>query len=68
MEQRALKIFADKMDSKIIAEGIEREGERQVCVDLGIDYGQGYLLGRPAELVPNPAAAVHASVVPTETA
>jgi EAL domain-containing protein (putative c-di-GMP-specific phosphodiesterase class I) len=64
---RALKIFADKMDSKIIAEGIEREGERQVCVDLGIDYGQGYLLGRPAELVPNPAAAVHASV-PTQTA
>jgi EAL domain-containing protein (putative c-di-GMP-specific phosphodiesterase class I) len=62
---RALKIFADKMDSKIIAEGIEREGERQVCVDLGIDYGQGYLLGRPAELVAHPAAA-HA--VPTGTA
>jgi EAL domain-containing protein (putative c-di-GMP-specific phosphodiesterase class I) len=48
---RALKIFADKMDSKIIAEGIEREGERQACMDLGIDYGQGYLLGRPGELV-----------------
>ena len=47
---RALKTFADKMDSKIIAEGIEREGERQVCVDLGIDYGQGYLLARPAPL------------------
>jgi EAL domain-containing protein (putative c-di-GMP-specific phosphodiesterase class I)/GGDEF domain-containing protein len=47
---RALKTFADKMDSKIIAEGIEREGERQVCVDLGIDFGQGYLLARPAPL------------------
>ena len=47
---RALKTFADKMDSKIIAEGIEREGERQACVDLGIDYGQGYLLARPAPL------------------
>jgi EAL domain-containing protein (putative c-di-GMP-specific phosphodiesterase class I) len=44
---RALKTFADKMDSKIIAEGIEREGERQALVDLGIDYGQGYLLARP---------------------
>jgi len=57
---RALKAFADKMDSKIIAEGIEREGERQACVDLGIDFGQGYLLGRPAELssliVPAPTA------------
>jgi EAL domain-containing protein (putative c-di-GMP-specific phosphodiesterase class I) len=47
---RALKTFADKMDSKIIAEGIEREGERQACIDLGIDFGQGYLLGRPALL------------------
>jgi EAL domain-containing protein (putative c-di-GMP-specific phosphodiesterase class I) len=38
------------MDSQIIAEGIEREGEKQVCVDLGIDFGQGYLLARPAPL------------------
>jgi EAL domain-containing protein (putative c-di-GMP-specific phosphodiesterase class I) len=47
---RALKTFADKIDSKIIAEGIEREGERQACVELGIDYGQGYLLGRPVDI------------------
>jgi len=47
---RALKTFADKMDSQIIAEGIEREGEQQACVDLGIDYGQGFLLARPAPL------------------
>jgi EAL domain-containing protein (putative c-di-GMP-specific phosphodiesterase class I) len=49
---RALKSFADKMEepAKIIAEGIERDGERQACVDLGIDLGQGYLLARPAPL------------------
>jgi EAL domain-containing protein (putative c-di-GMP-specific phosphodiesterase class I) len=47
---RALKTFADKMDSQIIAEGIEREGERQACVELGLHYGQGYLLARPAPL------------------
>jgi EAL domain-containing protein (putative c-di-GMP-specific phosphodiesterase class I) len=47
---RALKTFADKMDSRIIAEGIEREGEQQALVDLGIHYGQGYLLARPAPL------------------
>ena len=60
---RALKTFAGKMDSKIIAEGIERDGERQACVDLGIDFGQGYLLARPGPLetfnlgaaVPSPA-------------
>jgi len=47
---RALKTFADKMDSQIIAEGIEREGEQQACVELGLHYGQGYLLARPAPL------------------
>jgi EAL domain-containing protein (putative c-di-GMP-specific phosphodiesterase class I) len=47
---RALKTFADKMDSKIIAEGIETEGEKQALIELGIDFGQGYLLGRPAPL------------------
>jgi EAL domain-containing protein (putative c-di-GMP-specific phosphodiesterase class I) len=60
---RALKNFADRMESKIIAEGIETKGEQQVCVDLGIDFGQGYLLYRPAPLetfnlgavVPSPA-------------
>jgi EAL domain-containing protein (putative c-di-GMP-specific phosphodiesterase class I) len=47
---RALKIVADKMDSQIIAEGIETEGERQACQDLGLHYGQGYLLSRPAPI------------------
>jgi len=47
---RALKAFAEKMDSRIIAEGIEVEAEKQTLVDLGIDYGQGYLLARPALL------------------
>jgi EAL domain-containing protein (putative c-di-GMP-specific phosphodiesterase class I) len=47
---RALKTFADKMDSQIIAEGIEREEERQVCMELGLHYGQGFLLARPAPL------------------
>jgi EAL domain-containing protein (putative c-di-GMP-specific phosphodiesterase class I) len=46
---RALKAFADKMESTIIAEGIEREGELKTCMELGIHYGQGFLLGRPAE-------------------
>jgi len=60
---RALKTFADKMDSQIIAEGIEREEEKQACVDLGLHYGQGYLLARPAPLETfNLGAAVPSSV------
>jgi EAL domain-containing protein (putative c-di-GMP-specific phosphodiesterase class I) len=49
---RALKTFADNMEepAKIIAEGIERDGERRICVELGIDFGQGYLLARPGPL------------------
>ena len=47
---RALKGFAEKMNSRIIAEGIERDGEQQTLIDLGIHYGQGYLLDRPAPL------------------
>ena len=45
---RALKAFADQIGSTIIAEGIEREGELAALLDLGIEFGQGYLLGRPA--------------------
>jgi EAL domain-containing protein (putative c-di-GMP-specific phosphodiesterase class I) len=45
---RALKAFADRIGSTIIAEGIEREAELLTLLDLGIEYGQGFLLGRPA--------------------
>jgi EAL domain-containing protein (putative c-di-GMP-specific phosphodiesterase class I) len=45
---RALKGFADSIGSAIIAEGIERQGELDALLELGIEYGQGFLLGRPA--------------------
>jgi EAL domain-containing protein (putative c-di-GMP-specific phosphodiesterase class I) len=54
---RALKAFADRIGSTIIAEGIEREAELQALLDLGIEYGQGYLLGRPAGAFLPPAVA-----------
>jgi EAL domain-containing protein (putative c-di-GMP-specific phosphodiesterase class I) len=43
----ALKNLGEKMDSTIIAEGIERKEELETLVGLGVPYGQGYLLGRP---------------------
>jgi EAL domain-containing protein (putative c-di-GMP-specific phosphodiesterase class I) len=45
---RALRTFANSIGSAIIAEGIERQAELDTLVDLGVGYGQGYLLGRPA--------------------
>jgi PAS domain S-box-containing protein len=39
-----------------IAEGIEDEATLEQLRDLGVDYGQGYHLGRPAPLGPGPGA------------
>lgn len=44
--------FAAEIDSEIVAEGIEREAELERLVALGVERGQGYLLGRPAPLPP----------------
>lgn len=61
---RALKAFADRIGSTIIAEGIERDGELRTLLELGIEYGQGFLLGRPAAafLPPTPARPLAAAV------
>jgi EAL domain-containing protein (putative c-di-GMP-specific phosphodiesterase class I) len=59
---RALKAFADQIGSTIIAEGIEREGELRTLLELGIEYGQGFLLGRPAAAFVPPALAASVSV------
>ncbi|MDQ7835835.1 MAG: bifunctional diguanylate cyclase/phosphodiesterase [Humidesulfovibrio sp.] len=39
--------FADKIGSKIIAEGIESQAQAACLVDIGVHYGQGYYLARP---------------------
>jgi EAL domain-containing protein (putative c-di-GMP-specific phosphodiesterase class I)/FixJ family two-component response regulator len=46
----AMRQFADDMGITVVAEGIEREEQLVVLRDIGIDCGQGYLLGRPAPL------------------
>ena len=32
----------------LVAEGVETEAERDSLLELGVQVGQGYLLGRPA--------------------
>jgi EAL domain-containing protein (putative c-di-GMP-specific phosphodiesterase class I) len=47
---RALQTVSEKIDAQIIAEGIEAREELITLRDIGIPYGQGYLLGRAAPL------------------
>jgi EAL domain-containing protein (putative c-di-GMP-specific phosphodiesterase class I) len=42
--------FAAKSGCEILAEGIETEAERAMVTALGVTLGQGYLLGRPADV------------------
>nr|WP_281373032.1 EAL domain-containing protein [Kineococcus aurantiacus] len=49
---RALVGFASELGSTVVAEGVEREGELTVLTELGVDCGQGYLLGRPTATPP----------------
>ena len=46
----ALVRFAGETGAMIVAEGIETEQEFEMLQQLGVDLGQGYLLGRPASL------------------
>ncbi|UJR81003.1 EAL domain, c-di-GMP-specific phosphodiesterase class I (Or its enzymatically inactive variant) [Sandaracinus amylolyticus] len=35
---------------RVLAEGIETQGERDVCLEIGCELGQGYLIARPARV------------------
>lgn len=44
--------FGRDTGSTIVAEGIEEAAELETLCELGVTWGQGYLLGRPAPLEP----------------
>ncbi|WP_377844047.1 EAL domain-containing protein [Bosea sp. UC22_33] len=46
----ALGVFAQRVGTMIIAEGIETQAELDVLREVGFYSGQGYLLGRPKAL------------------
>ena len=41
---------ASQIGGKVIAEGVETQDELRVLMDLGVDWAQGYHLGRPGPL------------------
>jgi len=47
---RALIEFGQDTDCKIIAEGVETEGEMSTLRELGVHAAQGWLLGRPVPI------------------
>jgi EAL domain-containing protein (putative c-di-GMP-specific phosphodiesterase class I)/GGDEF domain-containing protein len=50
---RSIRDIAATTGAQVVAEGIESEADLAIIQDLGLDLGQGYLLGRPAP-VPHP--------------
>jgi hypothetical protein len=47
----ASELLGRQIESNIVAEGIEHPDEFRSLLKLGVNYGQGYLLGRPSPQV-----------------
>ncbi|TET78502.1 MAG: EAL domain-containing protein [Candidatus Cloacimonadota bacterium] len=42
--------FSKKINTIIIAEGVETKDEFEVLKEMGIEYGQGFFFGKPSDL------------------
>ena len=47
---RGISAMAQDLGIMVVAEGIEAPEEEEVLVELGVQYGQGYLFGKPRPL------------------
>jgi diguanylate cyclase (GGDEF)-like protein len=48
--------FCYSKDIKILVEGVEKPEELQVCMQLGVDYAQGFYFAKPSFDLPDPGA------------
>jgi diguanylate cyclase (GGDEF)-like protein len=46
---RTILTLAHNLNRPVVAEGIEEELQREMLIELGCEYGQGYLFSRPLE-------------------
>ena len=60
---RSLQRIAEAIDAVIVAEGIETVDDLAVLCDLGVRYGQGYYLTRPAAPFPRVRPSVKQTVL-----
>ena len=60
----SLLSFGAHINARIIAEGIETEEELQTLLSLGVEFGQGWHLGRPVMVAPPADAVSVVSVAP----
>ncbi len=44
---KAIVMMAHALDIKVVAEGIESEEQKQLLVQVGCDFGQGFLFSKP---------------------
>lgn len=44
---KAITTLGEALNMEIVAEGIEKESQRQLLSAIGCQYGQGYLFGKP---------------------
>ncbi len=58
----ALVTFASDSGARVVAEGIETPEELRTLCSLGVQFGQGYHLGRPGPVSERPAAAEAAAL------
>lgn len=58
----AIIIFARRIDAKVLAEGIETVEELSTLIEIGVEYGQGYLLARPSSVFAEPKAEIAAFI------
>jgi EAL domain-containing protein (putative c-di-GMP-specific phosphodiesterase class I) len=56
----SMVMFAERMDVKLIAEGIETAGELEALRELGVAYGQGFLFTQPVPPFPADADVISA--------
>jgi EAL domain-containing protein (putative c-di-GMP-specific phosphodiesterase class I) len=47
---RGITAMARDLGILVIAEALETEAERQRLLELGVEFGQGFLFGKPASL------------------
>lgn len=63
----AIVTFCRRVGILVIAEGIERQEELDYLAAIGIRFGQGYLLGRPAPHLVEPHLQLQHPSVPVQT-